>query len=64
MRKIIASLDIGSNSIKLVVGEFYRNSLNVLCVSEVPSKGIKNGLVYNKDEVIVVLKECFHKAEV
>ncbi len=63
MRKIIASLDIGTNSIKLIVGEFIKNKLNVLCTSEVPSKGLKKGLIYHKDELIPVLKECFHKAE-
>ena len=63
MRKIIASLDIGTSSIKLLVGEFIKNSLNILCVSEVPSKGIKKGLIVNKDEFIPVLKEVFHKAE-
>ena len=63
MRKIIASLDIGSSSIKLIVGEFIKQSLNVLCVSEVPSKGIRKGLIANKEELIPVLKETFHKAE-
>lgn len=63
MRKIIASLDIGSSSIKLVVGEFIKNSFCILCVSEVPSRGIKKGLVASKDELIPVLKEAFHKAK-
>ena len=63
MRKIIASLDIGSSTIKLIVGEFIKNSLNILCVSEVLSKGVKKGLVTNRDDLIPVLKECFHKAE-
>lgn len=63
MRKIIASLDIGSNTIKLIVGEFIKNRLNVLCTSEVPSKGIKKGLIYQKEELIPALKETFHKAE-
>ena len=63
MRKIIASLDIGTNTIKLIVGEFIKNKLNILCSSEVPSKGIRKGLIYHKDELIPVLKECFHKSE-
>ncbi len=63
MRKIIASLDIGSSSIKLIVGEIIKHSLNILCVSEVPSKGIKKGLVHSSDDLIPVLKEVFHKAE-
>lgn len=63
MRKIIASLDIGTSSIKLIVGEFMKNSLNILCVSEVPSRGIKKGLIVSSEELIPVLKETFHKAE-
>ncbi len=63
MRRIIASLDIGTSSIKLLVGEFIKNNLNILCVSEVPSKGIKKGLIVNRDDLIPVLKEVFHKAE-
>lgn len=63
MRRIIASLDIGSSTIKLLVGEFVKNALNVLCVSEVQSRGIRKGLIVNRDELIPVLKEVFHKAE-
>ncbi len=63
MRKIIASLDIGSNTIKLIIGEFIKNSLNILCVSELPTKGVKKGLITNKEELIPVLKETFHIAE-
>ena len=63
MRRIIASLDIGTNTIKLIVGEFIKNRLNILCTSEIASKGIKKGLVYDKEELIPVLKETFHKAE-
>ena len=63
MRRIIASLDIGSNTIKLLVGEIIKNRCHILCVSEVPSKGIKKGLIENQEELIPVLKETFHKAE-
>ena len=63
MRKIIASLDIGSSGVKLIVGEFIKNSLNVLCASEVQSKGIKKGLISSINDLIPVLKEVFHKSE-
>lgn len=63
MRRIIASLDIGSSTIKLIVGEYIKNSLNILCVSEIPSRGIKKGLIVSKEELIPVLKEAFHKSE-
>ena len=63
MRKIIASLDIGTSTTKLIVGEFIKGALNILCVSEVPSHGIKKGIIVNKEEAIPAIKEAFHKAE-
>ncbi len=41
MKEIISSLDVGSSTVKLVVGEVYKDEVNVLFVSEVKSKGIK-----------------------
>ena len=38
MKQIITSLDIGTNSIKLIVGEIYREKLFVLAVSKVNRK--------------------------
>ncbi len=63
MRKIIASLDIGSSKIKLVVGEYLKNSLNILCVVETVTHGLKKGLIINNEALITTLKETFHKAE-
>lgn len=63
MRRIIAGLDIGSNTIKLIVGEIIKRRCNILCASEVPSRGIRKGLIENPDELIPSLKETFHKAE-
>lgn len=63
MRKIIAGIDIGSNTIKMIVAEIIRNKTNILAVSETESKGIKNGLVVNKEALIPVLKETIKKAE-
>ncbi len=59
MRKIIASLDIGSNTIKLIVGEIFKKRLNILAVSEIPSQGIKKGIVINPDLTYEALKELF-----
>ena len=41
MRKIYTSVDLGSDSIKIMVGEIYDKKLNVLAVSCVKSSGIK-----------------------
>lgn len=63
MKEIISSLDIGSSTVKLVVGEVYKNEVNVLSVSEVKSKGVKKGVIVNPEETIISLKELFRRAE-
>ncbi len=62
MRKIIASLDIGSCYIKLVVGEIYKNKLNILACIDTPSRGIKNGYVVNAESATESIKDTFEKA--
>lgn len=63
MRKIIAGMDIGSDTIKIIVAEIIKNKTNILAVAETESKGMKNGLVVNKDTFTPVLKETIKKAE-
>ncbi len=63
MRKFISSLDIGSSSIKLVVGEIVKNKINILACVDTPARGIKNGYVINPESATEALKEVFDKAE-
>ncbi len=63
MRKIIASLDIGTNSIKLIVAEIIKTKTNVLAVAESESKGIQNGLIVNKEAFFPTLKKCLKDCE-
>ena len=63
MRKIMASLDIGSDSIKLVVGELVKNKINILAVAEEVSYGIKDALVVNPDELLKPLQRVINKCE-
>ena len=63
MKEIISSLDIGSSTVKLVVGEVYKNEVHVLAVSEVKSKGVKKGIIVNPEETIISLKELFSRCE-
>lgn len=64
MRKIIASIDVGSDLIKLVVGEISKNNhLHVLAASCVPSAGIKKGFVIDPQALIPKLEETFQKCE-
>ncbi|HOP66013.1 MAG TPA: cell division protein FtsA, partial [Bacilli bacterium] len=63
MRKIIASIDLGSSTIKIVVAEVLKNKLHVLASSDTHSKGIKNGLVINETDVVKSLHEGIKKIE-
>ncbi|HIU11460.1 MAG TPA: cell division protein FtsA [Candidatus Onthocola stercorigallinarum] len=63
MRKIIASLDIGSHTIKLVVGEIVKNKLNILACVDTPARGIKKGFIVNPESAIEALADVFKKSE-
>ena len=63
MRKFIASLDIGSRTIKLVVGEIVKNKINILACVDTPARGIKKGYVINGESATEAFLEVFKKAE-
>ncbi|MEG1647388.1 MAG: cell division protein FtsA [Bacilli bacterium] len=45
MKRIYNSIDIGSDTIKIVVCELYKNKLNLLAATTTKSNGIKKGLI-------------------
>lgn len=61
MRKIFSSVDIGSNSIKIIVAELFENKLNVLSSVNYPSSGIKQGIVVDETSVKETLIKAFHE---
>jgi cell division protein FtsA len=63
MKRIYTSIDIGSDTIKMLVGEMYRGKLSVLAVSCVKSKGIKKGLIVDANETIVSLRQVIAEVE-
>lgn len=63
MRKIMACLDVGSDTIKLVVGEFVKKKLNILACSTTPSKGISNGIVIDANKLLEPLSNVIHRCE-
>lgn len=63
MRKIIAALDIGTDFIKLVVGESLRGKIQILGVSCVNSSGMKKGFIVDYNAFMPKLQEVFSKCE-
>lgn len=64
MKNIYTSVDIGSDTIKVIVCEQFQNKLHLLAASSVKSKGIKKGLITNINEATESLKKAFDEIEV
>ena len=63
MREILSSLDIGSSKIKLVVAEILNGDTNILCALDEPSRGVKQGVIVNPDELEYAIKKILKRAE-
>lgn len=63
MKHIYTSVDIGSDSIKIVVCELFQNKLNLLAATSYKSRGIKKGLITNVELASSCLKEAFAEIE-
>ena len=63
MRRILSSIDLGTNSIKLVVAEIVKDKLNILCAISEETKGIKQGLIDNFENVVYSINKTLKKAE-
>ena len=58
MRKIYTSIDIGTYSIKIVVGEYHNKKLHVLASTCVESKGVRKGLIVDAGLAIESIKNA------
>ena len=56
-RKIYASIDIGSDTIKFIVAELINNKLHVLSSNCVKSKGIRKGLIFDPNLATNAIKD-------
>ena len=57
MKKIYTAIDIGSDTIKIVVGEYFKDKLNILTIHEEKSKGIRKGLIVDPNLAINSIKD-------
>lgn len=60
---VVVGVDIGSSKIAAVIGRVEDDSINILGVSEIPSKGIKKGQIVNIDEAANVINSALDSAE-
>lgn len=63
MKHVYTSVDIGSDSIKIVVCELFQNKLNLLAASSFKSHGIKKGLITNIELASKSLREAIASVE-
>ena len=57
MRKIYTSIDIGTYSIKFVVGEYFNDKINILAAHTVPLKGLKKGLIVEPNILVDAIRD-------
>ena len=63
MRDIYTGIDIGSDSVKIVISEFLDNRFDILASTNVRSAGIRKGLIYDKDLAVNSLKLAIKEIE-
>ncbi|MEM1503235.1 cell division protein FtsA [Domibacillus sp. 8LH] len=61
--EILVSLDIGTSAIKVIIGEMVNDSLNIIGVGNVKSKGIRKGAVVDIDDTVYSIKKAIEQAE-
>lgn len=60
---IYVSLDIGSSSIKVLIGEMNNGQLHVIGVGQVKSNGIRKGAIVDIDATVQSIKKAVDQAE-
>ena len=61
--ELYVSLDIGSSSIKVLIGEMNDDSLHVIGVGNVKSNGIRKGTIVDIDATVQSIKKAVSEAE-
>lgn len=61
--EIAVGIDIGSSKIAAVIGQIQEEGINILGVSEVPSRGIRRGQIVDIEEAAVSINSSLDAAE-
>lgn len=63
MKQVYTSIDIGSDTVKVVVTELCNNKINLLAASSIKSNGIKKGLITDAELASESIKEAIKNVE-
>lgn len=61
--EIYVSLDIGTSSVKVIIGEMVNETLNIIGVGNVKSDGLKKGSIVDIDETVQSIQRAVEQAE-
>lgn len=61
--EIYVSLDIGTSSVKVIIGEMVNDSLNIIGVGSVKSEGLRKGSIVDIDETVHSIRKAIEQAE-
>lgn len=60
---IYVSLDIGTSTVKIIIGEMVNDTLNIIGVGNVKSEGLKKGSIVDIDHTVHSIKRAVEQAE-
>lgn len=63
MKKMYTSIDIGSDTVKMIVAQIKDNEISIIATSEVESKGIRKGVIIDANEALSSIKEVINQIE-
>jgi cell division protein FtsA len=61
--ELYVSLDIGTSSIKVIIGEMVNDTLNIIGVGNIKSEGLKKGSIVDIDETVQSIQRAAEQAE-
>nr|WP_263328089.1 cell division protein FtsA [Neobacillus sp. Marseille-Q6967] len=61
--EIYVSLDIGTSSVKVIIGEMVNDSLNIIGVGNVKSEGLRKGSIIDINDTVHSIKRAIEEAE-
>jgi len=61
--EIYVSLDIGTSSVKVIIGEMVHDTFNILGVGNVKSTGLRKGAIVDIDETVRSIRNAVEQAE-